>query len=180
MKGNLWWNQFGTHSAVNTQCSECSSCAQFFSHVWLFVTPKTVACQAPVSMGFSRQECWSGLPFSPPGDLPDPRIKPAFLASSSLAGVLFTAEPPGKNIPRKCIYNTKTWTVFTMAVFNRYPKHLSKSFFEVAQIDIPWINLEFCRRHFVRCSDWESLCLRCIDGRKPLPQIFKTPFNRVF
>ena len=45
-----------------------------FSHVRLFVTPWTVGCQAPLSMGFSRQEYWSGLPFSPPGDLPNPRI----------------------------------------------------------------------------------------------------------
>ena len=46
-----------------------------FSHVWLFETPWTVACQAPLSMGFSRQEYWSSLPFPPPGDLPDPGIK---------------------------------------------------------------------------------------------------------
>ena len=42
-------------------------CAQSLSHVWLFVKPQTVACQAPVPMGFSRQESWSGLPFLPPG-----------------------------------------------------------------------------------------------------------------
>ena len=46
------------------------------SHVLLFVTPWTVAYQAPPSMGFSRQEYWSGLPFPSPGDLPDQRIKP--------------------------------------------------------------------------------------------------------
>ena len=46
------------------------------SHVWLFVTPWTVACQAPLSMGFPRQEYWSGLPFPSPGDLPDPGIEP--------------------------------------------------------------------------------------------------------
>ena len=43
-----------------------------FSRVQLFVTPWTVAPQAPLSMGFSRQEYWSGLPFPPPGDLPHP------------------------------------------------------------------------------------------------------------
>ena len=47
-----------------------------FSHVWLFATPWTVAHQAPPSMEFSRQEYWSGLPCPPPGDLPDPGIKP--------------------------------------------------------------------------------------------------------
>ena len=46
------------------------------SHVWLFATPWTVAYQAPPSMGFSKQEYWSGLPFPFPGDLPDPRIEP--------------------------------------------------------------------------------------------------------
>ena len=46
------------------------------SRVRLFVTPWTVAYQAPPSMGFSRHECWSGLPFPSPGDLPDPGIEP--------------------------------------------------------------------------------------------------------
>ena len=46
------------------------------SHVWLFATPWTVAHQALLSMRFSRQEYWSGLPFPPPGDLPDPGIEP--------------------------------------------------------------------------------------------------------
>ena len=46
------------------------------SHVWLFATPWTVAYQAPQTMGFSRQEYWSGLPFPSPGDLPHPGIKP--------------------------------------------------------------------------------------------------------
>ena len=44
--------------------------AQSLSHVQLFATPWTVALQAPLSMGFSRQEYWSGLPFPPPGNLP--------------------------------------------------------------------------------------------------------------
>ena len=52
-----------------------------FSHVWLFATPWTVARQAPLSMGFSRQEYWSGLPCPPPGDLPDPGIEPQSPAS---------------------------------------------------------------------------------------------------
>ena len=53
-------------------------------------TPCTVAYQAPLSLGFSRQEYWSRLPFSSPGDLPDPGIKPT---SPALAGRFFTAEP---------------------------------------------------------------------------------------
>ena len=51
--------------------------------------------QAPLSMKFSRQEYWSGLPFPPPGDLPDPEIEPK---SPELAGVCFTTKPPGKPI----------------------------------------------------------------------------------
>ena len=50
----------------------------------------TVACQAPQSMGFSRQEYWSGLPYLPPGDLPDPGIKPSFPGSSALQAEFFT------------------------------------------------------------------------------------------
>ena len=58
-----------------------------------FVTPWTVAHQASLSMGFPRQEFWSGLPFPYPGDLPDLGIKPA---SPALEGGFFTTEPPGK------------------------------------------------------------------------------------
>ena len=50
-------------------------CGQMPSRVQFFVTPWTVAHQVPLSMGYSRQEYWSGLPCSPPGHLPDPRIK---------------------------------------------------------------------------------------------------------
>ena len=60
-----------------------------------FVTPLTVAHQAPASMGFFRQEYWSGLPFPSPGDLLDAGIKPASLASPVVAGGFFTSEPPG-------------------------------------------------------------------------------------
>ena len=61
-----------------------------FSRVQLFATLRTGACQAPLSMGFSRQEYWSGLPCPPPGDLPDSGIKPVSLRSPALAGGLFT------------------------------------------------------------------------------------------
>ena len=58
-----------------------------------FVTPWTVACQAPLSMAFLRQEYWSGLPFPPAGDFPSSGIEPW---SPALADIFFTAEPPGK------------------------------------------------------------------------------------
>ena len=63
------------------------------SHVRLFATPCTVAHQAPPSMGFSRQEYWSGLPFPSPGDLPDPEIEPR---SPAFQADALTSEPPGK------------------------------------------------------------------------------------
>ena len=72
------------------------------SHVQLFATPWTVAYQAPLSMGFSRQEYWSGLPFSSPGDLPNPGIEPE---SPTLWADALTSEPPGKPIYTwSCIY----------------------------------------------------------------------------
>ena len=61
--------------------------AVVLSHVQLFATPWTVARKAPVSMEFSRQEFWSGLPFPSPGDLPDPGTKPK---PPALAGRFFT------------------------------------------------------------------------------------------
>ena len=65
-------------------------CAQSLSYVQLFVTPWTVAYQAPLSMGFSGQDYWSGLPFSFPGDLPNPGIEPTSLAPPTLAGGFLT------------------------------------------------------------------------------------------
>ena len=58
-------------------------------------TGAAISPQAPLSVGFPRQEYWSGLPFPPPEDLPNPGIKPASLASPALAGRFFTAAPPG-------------------------------------------------------------------------------------
>ena len=65
---------------------------KLLSHVRLFVTPWTVAYQASPSMGFSRQEYWSGLPFPSPVDLPDPGIKPW---SPALQADALPSEPPG-------------------------------------------------------------------------------------
>ena len=70
------------------------------SRVQLFVIPWTVAYQAPSSMGFSRQEYWSGLPFPSPGDLPHPGIKPR---SPALRADALTSEPPGKKAHPKLV-----------------------------------------------------------------------------
>ena len=68
-------------------------CFQSLSCVPLFSTPWTVACQAPLSMGFPREEYCSGLPLSPPGDLPDSEMKPVSPAFPALAVGFFTTEP---------------------------------------------------------------------------------------
>ena len=67
-----------------------------FSLVHLFVTLGTVALQSPLSVEFSRQECWSGLPCPSPGDILNSGIKPVSLMSPALAGRFFTTEPLGK------------------------------------------------------------------------------------
>ena len=73
------------------------------SHVLLFVTPWTVACQAPLSVGFPRQEYWSGLLFSSLGDLPYPGIKPR---SPVLQADSLPSEPPGKPILTRKMTNS--------------------------------------------------------------------------
>ena len=65
-------------------------------HVQLFASPWTVAHQAPLPMDFFRQECWSGLPFPTPGDLPNQGIELLSLVSPALADRFFTTMPPGK------------------------------------------------------------------------------------
>ena len=64
--------------------------AKLLSQVQLFATPWTVAPLSPLSIGFSRQEYWSGLPCPPPGDLPDPGIEPISTISPALADRFFT------------------------------------------------------------------------------------------
>ena len=64
--------------------------SELLSHVWFFATLWTIASKAPLSMGFSKQEYWSDLPCSSPGDLPDPGIELASLMSSAFGGRFFT------------------------------------------------------------------------------------------
>ena len=85
-----------THFKYNGGYVHTRQCAKLLSHVRLFVTPWTVALQAPLSMGFSRREYWSGLPCPPPGDLADPRSEPVSLTSPALAGRFSTARATWK------------------------------------------------------------------------------------
>ena len=82
---------------------------QSFSHVRLFVTLWTVACQAFLSMGFPRQGYWGGLPFLPPGDLPSSRVK---LASPALAGGFFLPLSPQGSQRYMCIFIYKQTCVY--------------------------------------------------------------------
>ena len=75
--------------------------AKSLSHALLFKTLWAVVGQAPLSMGFSRQEHWSGLPCPPPRDLPNPGIEPTSLMSPALEGGFFTTRTPGKSPPGK-------------------------------------------------------------------------------
>ena len=77
-------------------CGPMHLCVCVLSWVRLFATPCAVAHQAPLSMGFLRQEYWSGLPFPTPGDLPNPGIKPTSLVFPALRGGFFTTALPGK------------------------------------------------------------------------------------
>ena len=79
---------------LSSQSEKCYS----LSCLSFFVTPRTVAHQAPLSMGFSRQGWWSGLPCSPPGDLLNPGIEPTF---PTLQADSLPSEPPGTPQPNK-------------------------------------------------------------------------------
>ena len=102
----------------------CES-AQLLSQVQLFATPWTTDHQAPLSMGFSKQEYWSELPFFPLGDLPVPGIEPTCPESPALAGGFFTTEPAGRPIVI-CIHRHNiTQSVFTAPKICALPVHLS-------------------------------------------------------
>ena len=98
---------WATREALERPWSEVKS----LSRVQLFATPWTVAYQAPPSMGFSRQEYWSGLPFPSPGDLPEPGIKPR---SPTLQAGALTSEPPGKPQKGPSFPQTKIMNIFKL------------------------------------------------------------------
>ena len=86
-----------------------------FRQVRLFVTLWTIACQAPLSLGFFRQEYWRGLPSPPPGDLPNPGIEPMSLTSPALAAVSLTLASPEKPIGTLKLFNSK-WLDFWVEI----------------------------------------------------------------
>ena len=95
------WQKLGVRNFQRKHCIWNSDwcvcvcvCVCMLSCAWLFETPWTVAHHSTLSMEFSRQTYWSRLPFSPPGDPPDPGIETESLSSPALAGEFFTTRPP--------------------------------------------------------------------------------------
>ena len=84
-------SNYRTFSSSPKPINMCAYALSCFSHAQLFVTLWTVALWAPLSMRFSRQEYWSGLPCLPPGECPNSQIKPMSLTSPALADMLFTS-----------------------------------------------------------------------------------------
>ena len=83
------------------------------SHVQLFATPRTVALEAPLSVGFHRQEYWSALPFPPPGDLPNPGMEPK---SPAWQAVSLPSESPGKPSPALGVIDFINFTSCSISV----------------------------------------------------------------
>ena len=106
-----------THSVIHTHTyvytyTYVYVCAQLLSSVRLFATSWTIVHQAPLSMEFSRQEYWSGLPFPSLGDIPHPGIEPMCPESLALAGGFFTTEP--LKLPATSLTNTSLF-IFTFS-----------------------------------------------------------------
>ena len=93
-------------------------CASCFSHVWLFGTLWIIAHQAPLSVGFSRQEYWSGLSCPPPEDLLDPGMEPRSLDSPVLAGGFFTTSTTWKAHMVQNDHQSKLTSVTTQLQFS--------------------------------------------------------------
>ena len=114
----------------------------FFSRVQLFVTPWTVVSQPPLSMGFSRQQYWSGWPCPPPGDLPDSRIETLSLISPALPVDCLSSEPPGKSLNEPNRLKFICW--------NPNPKH----------DDICWWSLEEMLKSWGNPHEWKQPLIR--------------------
>ena len=116
-------------SCIWCACTHIVIVVYSLSHVWLFVTPWTIAHQIPLSMGFPRQEYWSGLPFPSPGDLPDPGVK---LASPALQADSLPLSHLGS--PHTCfkyvffIYSphNQTFILFWMPVIFLQPRNFPR------------------------------------------------------
>ena len=117
---------------------------QLLSHVWLFVTPWPIACHIPLSMEFSRQEYWRGLPFPSPEDLPNPGIEvrsPALQADSLLS------EPPRKPKNPGVGSLSLLWGVFMTQESDRDLLHCRRILYQLSYQGSPGSQYLFVR-HF--------------------------------
>ena len=103
------------HAMSYESCSLHPCMLSCFNHVWLFATLWTVAHQAPLSMGFSRQEYWSGLPCPPPGDLPNQGNEPMSLICPALAGRFSTTSTTWEALPSPLWHIKYQWATLTDA-----------------------------------------------------------------
>ena len=120
---------------------------QSLSHFQVFVTTWTVTCQAPLSMGFSRQKYWSGLPSPTPGDLPDPEMERGSPESSILAGGCVTTMPPCCpccSVTQLCLTLCDSWTAARQAPLS---STVSQSLLRLMSIEsvMPCSYLILCR-----------------------------------
>ena len=120
-----WDLSLGLKIVQHKQINKCGPyILSRFSQVWVFVNLWIVAHQAALSMGFSRQEYWSGLPWPPPEDLPNPGIEPKSLTSPALAGRFFTTSTTwGAYICATCWVKCLIWIISwisTTTCRNRY------------------------------------------------------------
>ena len=120
-------------------------CVKSLSRVQLFATPWTVAHRTPLSIGFSRQEFWSGLPFPFPGDLPDPGIEPRCPALQADA---LTSEPPGKPhiYIQKCCLVTKMFSTLCDTMDFSPPGSLVHGISQAKILE--WVAISFSRGPF--------------------------------
>ena len=86
----IFFSMMWKPETIKKQIDKFNFVLSHFSHVWFYVTSWAVACQPPLSMGSSRQEYWSGLPYPSPGDLPNPGIKPESRTLPALVEGFFT------------------------------------------------------------------------------------------
>ena len=130
MKSYLFFQQMFTRNLLCVKVKVKS-----LSRVRLFATPWTIAYQAPPSLGFSRQECWSGLPFPSPGDLPNPRIEPR---SPAMQVDSLPAEPQGK--PKNTGVSSLSllqW-IFLTQESNRGLLHCRQTLYQLSYQGSPW------------------------------------------
>ena len=127
-----------------------------FSPVRLFVISWTVAFQAPLSMGFSRQEYWSGLP-CPPGDLPDPGTEPTSLMSPALAGRFFTTSTTWETHLRITNIRWHVWLLLKFSLFSKRAFTINIKRQQGVGKLRNYGSLKSQNRFLWPCSEWEGL-----------------------